>query len=130
MSTNDYSNTDKQKLDAIGTILTDSKTVALANSSNWTQTGVKVTLAEGKWILVATAQFTSNATGRRGLSWRSSAGQFAKSGVSQNAVNGSVTRLQSVLIIESTNEEFEIMASQTSGGELSTTFYYMAVRIG
>lgn len=124
--------TDKTHLDEIGTILSDSSTVSIASNTNWTKTGIKITLTEGKWLLIASAAFPSNNTGRRAIGWRNNTTntRINASQVNQTALDDAITRIQTCIPVEANNTEFEIETSQTSGSALNVPFYYNIIKIG
>lgn len=92
-----------------------------------------MTLDEGKYLLVGTASFPSNATGRRLLVWRrngTDAADYARSRVTVGAVNGDATRVQSSLIIELTEEtEVALRCYQNSSGSQTVTYWYQIMEV-
>lgn len=121
----------------IGNIITDEPNAVSVGNSSWTRVG-SVTLPSGRWLIVATARFASNNTGRRGIlistsssvsSADNAVGQLAVN--SSNATSGSYTYVQTHWITSnlSSSTTFYLQAWQNSGSALSTLPRIRAVRI-
>jgi len=130
-------NTSLQSLANIGNIIIDEPNAVSVGNSSWTRVG-SVTLPSGRWMIVATARFASNNTGRRGIlistsssvsSADNAVGQLAVN--SSNATSGSYTYVQTHWITSnlSSSTTFYLQAWQNSGSALSTLPRIRAVRI-
>lgn len=105
--------------------------------SGWTKLG-GVTLPKGRWLIIATARFAENSTGRRGILISTSAsvssasdavGQLAIN--NQSAISGTTTYVQTHWITSnlSSSTSFYLHGWQNSGSTLSTLPRITAVRI-
>lgn len=110
-----------------------STTVSMA-ASTWADI-CSVSLAAGTWVVTATGQFASNATGRRCAVLTTSSGNPSASDRRQQsaetmAVNGDATYLNvaSTLVLSATTT-LKLMGWQNSGAALSTYGCITAVRI-
>ena len=121
----------------IGNIIIDEPNAVSVGNSSWTRVG-SVILPSGRWLIVATARFASNNTGRRGIlistsssvsSADNAVGQLAVN--SSNATSGSYTYVQTHWITSnlSSSTTFYLQAWQNSGSALSTLPRIRAVRI-
>lgn len=130
-------NTSLQSLANIGNIIIDEPNAVSVGNSSWTRVG-SVTLPSGRWMIVATARFASNNTGRRGIlistsssvsSADNAVGQLAVN--SSNATSGSYTYIQTHWVTSnlSSSTTFYLQAWQNSGSALSTLPRIRAVRI-
>lgn len=121
----------------IGNIIINEPNAVSVGNSSWTRVG-SVTLPSGRWLIVATARFASNNTGRRGIlistsssvsSADNAVGQLAVN--SSNATSGSYTYVQTHWVTSnlSSSTTFYLQAWQNSGSALSTLPRIRAVRI-
>lgn len=117
---------------AIGYIQTSSETISVANTtSGLTKRGNGITLAKGTWIVTMGVSFPSNSTGVRRCAIGSSSAEYSGSRQSTANTAGYDTYLESTLPINITasSTTFYAYLQQNSGGALSTTVYWRAVRI-
>ena len=109
----------------------DSTGKSLANNT-WTSLG-SVSLAAGVWVVVFTAQFTANATGRRGINLASTAGSSstnAQAAMQVPAASGAQTVVSRANILNVTSTTtYHINAYQNSGSALTTYSDIRAARI-
>ena len=121
---------------AIGTIVESSGndsdvTVPTATDKNL----CSISLAAGTWLIKCGATFANNSTGRRRInlhtSSASSSSQWIRhTGTNANAVSGAATFLEGAHVVSiSSSTTFYLVASQTSGGNLTCQGYLRAVRI-
>lgn len=95
-----------------------------SNNTTWQSTSTELSLSAGTWLLIGSARFASNATGRRGARWYNVTASEAldMSIVSVPAVNGAITEVQSIASVKVTTAStlrFDVV--QNSGSSLSTT---------
>ena len=126
---------DKTKLDAVGiSINKDISTAVSVPTGTWKSIG-SIDIAAGKWVLIYTAQFGSNATGRRVALLNTtadvqSAAYLRASGFSSNAVNGGSTYLgRSMLHTATSDETMHLNVWHNAGASLNVWGNIRAVRI-
>lgn len=93
---------------------------SFASGTSWAQTGVEKTLSEGRYMVVASAVFSANATGRRGACIGVDETTYTHSMDTRTAVNGAVTRINvSAIVTIVGSGTVQLMAFQNSGSALS-----------
>lgn len=95
---------------------------SLASGSAKAVTGLSVTLAAGTYILTTRVNFTSNATGRRGIAITATTSSPTEDTmqVTQNAVSGTPTRMVNISMQSITAyTTYQVYAYQNSGSTLS-----------
>lgn len=93
--------------------------VSVKSSTNDTVI-TSVNLTPGVYIVTGTVEFQQNATGIRTIIFSTSYQGSALTGVSTNAVNGNITRLQKTRILSITNDTtMNLYAYQNSGSALN-----------
>lgn len=100
-----------------------------SDNADWQSTGLTITLpTKGVWLLLGSAQFASNGTGRRGVRWSS---WTFTSNLAPTAAGGA-TLIQSLCIMEASRDSYsvELNVLQNSGSSLSVTARARAVKIG
>lgn len=107
---------------------------SISSGTSFVQLGNNITLPAGTWILIGRAEFQSNTSGRRAITWynmdASPVEAIEVTNINQLPVSGAGTRLQSVYIIAlSAERTFQLRAAQNSGSSLNTSYYYYAIRI-
>ena len=119
----------------IGARVTQDQSTAVS-MANATYTNIcSVSLDAGTWIIEANAQFASNATGRRialltTTSGGSGATDLRQTGVTANAVNGTVTYLHTgATKVYTATTTLYLVGYQNSGSALNTYGCITAVRI-
>ena len=92
---------------------------------------LEITLTKGKYIIIASAAWLSNATGYRAITTESSVtGSVNRSSI-VNAVNGTETRNQFSFIIEVTSSSYtlELKAFQNRGSATTCYPHLTAIRV-
>ena len=87
---------------------------------------------EGVYMLVGLARFQTNANGRRGLCWGSTAtGYYDHTFVVVPPVNGDITRIQSVGIVTVTSAPFNVYLNcyHTAGTQLDVDYYWRYLKL-
>lgn len=111
-----------------------SSAVSMTNSA-WVNSICTVSLAAGTWVIAATLQISSNATGRRIAVLSTSSGNPSDADRRQNsaecmAVNGDATYLNvSTTMVLSATTTVYLKGWQNSGSALSAYGYISAVRV-
>lgn len=114
----------------IGHTASGSKTANLANSTSMTKAVDAVSLGAGTWIVTAGARFTGNATGTRALQIYVDGSGDGPGFASSNVAGSGMFSLECVSVVSSTSSmDIDLYARQNSGGALSVTYYWSAVRI-
>lgn len=101
-------------------------------SGTWTKLG-SVTLDAGVWVVVFSAQFGSNATGRRSINLSTTSGSTSlnvQAALQLQAANGGYTVVSRANILDvSTTTTYYLNGYQNSGSTLTTTSDIRAARI-
>ena len=87
---------------------------------------------EGVYMLVGLARFQTNANGRRGLCWGSTAtGYYDHTFVVVPPVNGEITRIQSIGIVTVTSAPFKVYLNcyHTAGTQLDVDYYWRYIKL-
>ena len=126
----------KNHASPIGTrkVTTGSYSVASGNDYVTVPTDklTRLSLEAGSWIITLSAQYSANATGRRGCAiYNVTAGsRFGRSETNQNAVSGVETRLQSTInVVLDTTSTITAQLAQNSGSARTCALVLDAMRI-
>jgi hypothetical protein len=115
----------------IGT--TYEKTASTSLASGTAKNITSQSFAVGTWLVTGTAEFPSNATGRRAVQLSDTSGGDALSTQARSLVapvNGAPTVAQFTFVLEVTaTKTYYLVGYQNSGSALSTTGVINAVRI-
>lgn len=115
---------------AIGNTVSGSDTVSLANSTSMIKAGDLITLGAGTWVITVGARFTGNATGTRAVQIYIDGAGDGPGYESGNVAGGGQFSLNCSTVASSTSSmDIDLYARQNSGGALSVTYYWKAVRI-
>ena len=108
-------------------------TSSIAHSTSYTDiTGSSFSLPAGRYIATASINYTGNATGYRGLSFKTSSGGRTESSVlvQANPSSSWSTRVSSTFIlIVDTTDTLSLMGLQSSGSSLNAEWYIKVMRI-
>lgn len=120
----------------IGTrkVTTGSYSVASGNSYVTVPTTglTRLSLEAGSWVINLSAQYASNATGRRGCAIYNvtASSRFGRSEVNQTAVSGTLTKLQtSIVAVLDTTTTITAQLSQNSNAQRTCDLVLEAMRI-
>lgn len=92
----------------------------------------RLSLEAGSWIITLNAQYSANATGRRGCAIYNvtASSRFSRSEVNQNAVSGVETKLQSTInVVLDTTSTITAQVAQNSGSARTCSLVLDAMRI-
>lgn len=121
------------RLNPAGAVLDVTDTTGQSVTSGTWKALASLTLAAGTWLVVASAQFTSNATGRRSLNvstTRASTSTSAGAATQVSPVSGAQTVINKTYIIEIANSAtYYLNVYQNSGSALTTYCQLRAIRI-
>lgn len=86
----------------------------------------------GVYMLIGLARFDSNSNGRRGLAWGSTTtGYFDNSLVVVPPVNGAITRIQSMSIVNVASAPYNVYLNcyHTAGTQLNVDYYWRYIKL-
>lgn len=116
-----------------------SVTKSLSSGTSWTDTGCKLTLEPGYWIVIQACYFPNPSNGSA-VSGRASrlinnttadAGYIAQNQITcRNDYTACTNGVQSIVVPEDTNYEVEVQAYQNSGKSIAASPRLYAIRIG
>lgn len=129
---NTTANTVTSTVSNIGTIPTRSTASSVSCATSTNKTICSISLAAGKWILIGTISYTTNATGVRWnyLGTGTSTGTNAQTNVSTSACSNTQTFIQNVQVYApSSTTTYNLVGWQNSGSTLTCTGHIVAIRI-
>ena len=109
-------------------------TTSIASGSSYAiVSGSAITLTQGRYVITASASFEGNATGYRGINFKSGTSNIVEGSTITTAIPSTswATRVGATLIrnVTSAGETISLGLVQNSGTALNTTWFIKAIRI-